>query len=181
VNDVLFVSCLMKILVIDNETKNLCQLVEFFGDVDVDVVSVGEKFDREKYDLYVLSGWSHHSVFFEPSPYENEIEFVLSTDKKVIWICLGAQIVAKAFGSVIDKLPNKFRWELEILFDDKKYSVFESHRFSIKKLWKKLIWLAISQYGYEIFRHKNKSIWWFQFHPEKSSDGKILLGWILGK
>jgi anthranilate/para-aminobenzoate synthase component II len=41
--------------------------------------------------------------------------------------------------------------------------------------------LVSSSYGYEVVKHKNKPIRWFQFHPEKhmeQNEGKQLMDTI---
>ena len=157
----------MKILIINNETKNIDEIIKLFPGDNISVCGLWENFDENKYDLYILSWWSHHSVFFEPSPYQKEINFIKNTDKKVIWICLWCQIIAKTFDAIIEELPQKIIWTINISYADKIYKVFEAHRYSIKTLWKELVWLGQSKYGYEIIKHKNKNIRWFQFHPEK--------------
>lgn len=156
----------MKVLIINNETKHIEELIELFKGNDVNFCELWENFDQHKYDLYVLSWWSHHSIFFEPSPYQNEINFIKNTNKKVLWICLWAQIIAQVYDSIIDQLPQKINETINIIYNDKNYKVVEAHRYAIKKLWKNLDWLAKSVYGYEIIKHKRKPIRWVQFHPE---------------
>ena len=160
----------MKILIINNETKDLESLIALFAGNEVAICTLGEDFDRETYDLYVLSGGSHHSVFFEPSPYEKEIAFIQTSDKSILWICLGCQIIAKAYDSEIDPLPQKLTWNIAISYETQIYEVFEAHRYSIRVLGKELVGLATSPYGYEIIKHQTKPIRWFQFHPEKHMD-----------
>ena len=172
----------MKILIINNETLHLKELIELFKDNDVDVCNIWDNFDINTYDLYVLSWWSHHSIFFEPNPYQKEINFIKTTKKKVIWICLWCQIIAKAYNSILDELPQKIKWIINIEYNNKIYKVFEAHRYAIKNLSKDLLSLCESKYGYEIIKHKNKSIRWFQFHPEvhmKSNQWKKILQQII--
>ena len=157
----------MKVLVIDNETSNLNDLVKLFKNDDINICNIGEDFDQNIYDLYIFSWWSHHSIFFKPNPYQKEIDFVKTTDKKVIWICLGCQIIAQAYDSIIDELPEEIIGIIDINYHNKTYKVFEAHRYGITSLWRELYGLAESKYGYEIIKHKTKTIRWFQFHPEK--------------
>jgi anthranilate/para-aminobenzoate synthase component II len=141
--------------------------MELFNDHEIDICNLWDDFDQNKYDLYVLSWWSHHSVFFEPSPYQKELDFIKNTNKKVIGICLWCQIIAKTYDSIIDPLPEKITWTIDINYDNTIYTVFEAHRYAIKQLWDELVGIVKSEYGYEIIKHKTKNIRWFQFHPEK--------------
>ncbi len=158
------------VLIINNETKNLNLLEKTFQNLwyNVKTKNLTDNFYSEKFDLLVLSWWSNHSVFYKPSPYKKEINFIKKIKKPIIWICLGAQIIAKAFGWIIDFLGKKIRWIKKIKFWNKFFKVFESHKFWITKLNDNLIWLSKSKYWSEIFKHKNKKIYWLQFHPEKT-------------
>lgn len=174
----------MRIMIIDNETKHMDHLVKLCAHKHkVEVRAVGEDFDQEWYDLYVLNGWSHHSVFYRPSPYHSEESFLLQTNKPVIGICLGAQIMAQAYGSSFDQLPEKLSDEIDITYNGMVYRVTEAHRYSITSIGDELLSLAYSSYGHEIIKHKKKTQRWFQFHPEAhmdTTDGKRLLSLVTG-
>jgi hypothetical protein len=82
------ICCNMKVLIINNETLHLKELIELFKDNDVDICNLWEMFDKDAYDLYVLSWWSHHSIFFEPNPYQKEIDFIKNTKKRLFeYVC----------------------------------------------------------------------------------------------
>ena len=161
----------MKILVIDNETTTLWKIVTLFQESEIDIVSLWYDFDKLYYDLYILSGSSHHSIFYQPSPYTKELEFITSTEKPIIGICLGAQLIAQAFNSSIEKLPTKNRGVQILVYNMKEYSVFKSHKYITKELWEDLLSVVQSEHGHEIFRHREKNIRWLQFHPEVSIEG----------
>jgi carbamoylphosphate synthase small subunit len=157
----------MKILIIDNGTKHLEDLLWLCSQHDVEVQSFGSLIAVEGYDLCMLSGWSYHSIFHDPNPYQSEIDFLLQTDKPVIGICLGAQIMAQAYGSRFCKLPERVHQQIEINYKKNVYVVEEAHRFAIETLGDELLSLASSSYGHEIITHKKKPQRGFQFHPEK--------------
>lgn len=169
----------MKVLIVDNKTRNLEQLKDLFLDFDFSVVTKDSFLaeQAELFDLIVFSGGSGvRSVKNHTEDYKNEIDFIKSTDKKVIGICLGSEIIATAFGCSLKELksPEKGITTIKMSkagFDildnnSREISVYESHRFVIDKVSENIEVLATSNNGVEIFKYKNKPIYGVQFHPE---------------
>lgn len=107
----------MNILIVDNDTKHVSNVIDLFCEHKIDIVHYTQRIDPDRYDFYILSGWWHYSVFHHPYPYEQQIDFVQHTSKPVLGICLGAQIIAQAFGSKIYKLDQKRRGILSLEFE----------------------------------------------------------------
>lgn len=185
----------MKILIVDNYTIHLKELQILLTEHFVSVVHVNDfsSSDAEKFDVVVLSGGSKFSVNgLHKEIYDREIEFIQTTQKPVIGICLGFQLIAKAFGSKIERLPEKVKgiFEIQIIkqisvFDSiNELVVYEGHRFVVSKLAEVLEPLAQSTKGCELFQHCDKSIFGMLFHPEvetEKTNGAVVLKNILKK
>ena len=103
-------------------------------------------------------------------------------NKKLLGICYGAEILALTLGGTIRKSTSIQKGDeiIEILENNltskKSITVFESHSFEISKLPSMLIATGKSRNcKYEIIKHKEKSIFGTQFHPEMSIDGNNLI------
>ncbi len=169
----------MKISVIDNETRFLSELVRFAENEGGNQVKVFSRDDIKpdeinSSDLIILSGGHKDPVSLNPEKYSAEIELVKSTDKPVLGICMGFEIIAYAFGSELERMHNKeskaleLKWVVETPISSyfNTVKVQEHHRWRIKSLGLELTALAESQDGIEIIKHKDKPIYGFQFHPE---------------
>ena len=172
------------ILIVDNESIHTQEIALLFPGKKITICQYSNIPETTIYDLIVLSGWSHYSVLKTPSHYTKELALIQKTKIPLLWICLGCQLIAHAFGSKLTLMPEKLVKEIEIRnwLDKKEYKVFEAHKYAITTLWAEVIWVAKSKYGYEIIRHKTKPIWWFQFHPEvdrKHTQGKKILEEVL--
>ena len=178
----------MKILLINNHTKNLDQLIKFLpGEV---IVCDKEKLEKvssfEDYGLIVFSGGSDMpTVMRHPDLYSKEISIIKGTNLPILGICLGAEIINVAFGGTIKDLDKKFVGEYkvsiknnllkEVLGDN--MNVFEGHNLGIDTLPECFDVFAYSERGIEVFKHKNKLILGLQFHPELSNNEKFK-NWI---
>jgi GMP synthase (glutamine-hydrolysing) len=172
----------MKISIIDNGSRYLSELVNFAKDNASNEVQVLElqklnTKDLDESDLVILSGGHKDPVSLNPEKYQTEIDFVKSTDKPVLGVCLGFEIIAYAFGSELERMHNKeskilsLKWLAQSPISDlfNSVDVQEHHRWRIKKLSNKLFPLAESEDGIEIIKHIDKPIFGFQFHPELNS------------
>lgn len=172
------------ILVVDNESLHTKEIANLFPGQNIDFCKYNKIPDTKNYDLVVLSGWSHYSVLQQPSHYKKELSLIKKSKIPILWICLGCQLIAYAFGSEIEKMSEKLVKEIEIRnkLDEKNYKVFEAHKYAIKTLWCEIEGISKSKYWYEIIRHKTKPLRWFQFHPEvdmKHTEWKKILKEVL--
>jgi GMP synthase (glutamine-hydrolysing) len=165
----------MKVLLIDNGTKHLRSLKKLLINNEVVTVSLFTKYPNPNdFDLVVLSGGSKFSVLKYPGKFAQEIKLVKNSKTPIIGICEGCEIIAFAYGSILEKLKKKTLGIKEITLIEniafltslKNFKVYEAHHFAITKLGKNLLGLAKSKDGYEIIKHKTKNIFGFQFHPE---------------
>ena len=169
----------MKVLIIDNGTKNLELIKGFFiGDEVVIVGCYDITFsDSENYDLIILTGSGSGVV---PAAYKsdealkNELEIIKNSTKPIIGICYGCELIAHAFQCKIQKIEPRITNFVDIVGPGsilglkKNYiKVFDNHKYIITELSDEIDGLAKSSTGYEVIKHKTKNIFGTQFHPEK--------------
>jgi GMP synthase-like glutamine amidotransferase len=168
----------MNILIIDNGSRYLSELIAFAKDSDANIVTVIEH-DHIDYaatnqvDFIFLSGSPRKPVAENPDEYTEEIELIRNTSKPILGICMGFEIIAYAYGCELERMHNKESRILElagygspILDGITKITVPEHHRWHIKTLCPELSVIARSKDGVEIIKVHNRPIYGFQFHPE---------------
>ena len=173
------------LLVVDNGSIYTKQLTDFLNK---------KNFSFEKYTPYILelnSLQKYNSIILsgrrKNDKKTNEvnskiINFSINSNKKLLGICYGAEILALTLGGTIRKTKfiQKGPENIEILKDNlitkNSINVFESHAFEISKLPDTLITVGKSNNcKHEIIQHKEKLIFGTQFHPEMSLDGNNLI------
>ncbi len=159
----------MKILLVDNHTKNLEETKKLLKDFDFKICKK-EEFsteNSENFDLIIfLGGSSVRSVKNHKEDYGSEIDFIKNTNKKVIGICLGCEIIATAFDCSIRESSKTEKGISNIKYQNNEFPIYESHRFIIDKVSDVIEILATSNHGIEMIKHKTKPIYGLQFHPE---------------
>ncbi|MBL8030873.1 MAG: gamma-glutamyl-gamma-aminobutyrate hydrolase family protein [Candidatus Doudnabacteria bacterium] len=171
-------------LLIDNGSsyiKNLQLLLQEagLGSVIIDYENLNESFVHEA-DLTVLSGGHKYTIANHADYYSRELELIRTANKPIIGICLGFELVAVAFESVLRYLPMKDKGLREIqvslpdsIFDRQNFTVYESHQFAVPSVPSPLVALATSAHGAEIIKHESKPMYGFQFHPEVLEDKQL--------
>ncbi len=168
----------MRILLIDNKSariQGLEELILNYG-AELNVKGAGEfTYDDIEYtDSIILSGSSSIPVLNDEGFYAQERILIKESDKPIIGICLGFELIAHTLGAKLKRRENKVHGVVTLSVLDSEciifshlsqFSVFESHRWVVESLPDKLIPLAVSEFGVEAFKHKERSIYGFQFHP----------------
>ena len=142
-----------------------------------------------KPNAIILSG-GPYSVY-EDESILGDFKGFIDCGLPVLGICLGHQIIGKAFGGEVRKGESGEYAAVEIevvepndLFDGlpRKLSVWESHRDEVSRMPGDFTLLAKSEVcGVEAMKHKSKDIYGVQFHPEvhHTPDGfKILKNFV---
>jgi len=174
----------MKILLIDNHTLHLDNLIEGLAGHEVEVVEYKPsiKFNYKNKDLIILSGGGGEGLeITDRSPrgklwYKDQMKFVRKVDKPVVGICMGFEVIAKAFGAPVPKMKKGFVHgyfkvrttpEGYLALKQDELVQYKAHSWHVPKAPKDFEVLATSTDGIEIIRHKHRPILAVQFHPEK--------------
>lgn len=138
-------------------------------------------------DLVILSGGGGEGleIHDEHKPgklwYEDEMEFICSTDMPVLGICMGFEVITRAFGGSVKRMTKGVEGFAEFsttpagkkLFAKSRLKQFEWHDWHVPKAPKDFKVLAQSEAGIEIIQHKKRPIIATQFHPEKGGTLKV--------
>lgn len=173
----------MKILLINNHTRHLSSLAVALAGHDVELRDYrpGLDFSCANKDLVILSGGGGEGLEIddEHTPgklwYEDEMKFIRTTDRPILGICMGLEIITRAFGGSVKKLAKGVDGFVEFKptdsgkkrFNKTNLKQFEAHDWHVPKAPKGFRVLARSNTGIEIIEHKTRQILATQFHPEK--------------
>jgi GMP synthase-like glutamine amidotransferase len=113
------------------------------------------------------------------------MEFVLRNKKPLVGICMGFEVICRAFGEDIPKMDKLILTQTQLqttkkgknLFGQAQLSQLEAHQWHVTKAPAGFEVLAESATGIEIIKKDN--IFATQFHPEKPgtlSLGKLISG-----
>jgi GMP synthase-like glutamine amidotransferase len=180
----------MRTLIIDNYLPNSPQIENLYNvvkDVTVHTVEVKEYSsihageDFKLHDVIVLSGAQRKLA--EPGifdSYKNEVDFIKSTQKPILGICFGHQLMAMAFGAEIMDMGEMLEGYYVVrriseneIFEglDEKFLVCESHQEMIVDVPFDFELLANSpKCPIEVIKHESLPMFGVQFHPERFDD-----------
>lgn len=175
----------MKILLVDNHTQHMKNLMESLAGhiVQIQKYEPGVKLNWQGKDLVILSGGGGEGqeICDEHKPghlwYEDELKLVRNCKVPIIGICMGFEVIARAYGAEVTQAPSLIKGFQEVratdlgarIFGYDKLRQFESHEWCVQKPSKNLKILAHSKTGIEAFvvEDKKSPKYAFQFHPEK--------------
>ncbi len=110
------------------------------------------------------------------------IKHSVQEKKPLLGICYGAEILNLTLGGTIKKSNSLQKGTQEVTVSQKnplcndKIEAFESHNYEISQLADTVDCIAYSNScKNEVIHVKNSSIFGTQFHPEMTTDGKILI------
>ncbi|MBE0434137.1 gamma-glutamyl-gamma-aminobutyrate hydrolase family protein [candidate division WOR-3 bacterium] len=177
----------MRTLIIDNYQSNSPQIENLYNvvkDVTVHTVEVkdysslnpGEEFSL--YDVILLSGSPR--MLAEPGimdAYVHEVNFLRNTDKPLLAICFGHQLMALAFGAEVVEMDEAVKgyYMVERMSNDEifeglaeRFLVCESHKEMVAELPFGFGLLATSPgCPIEAMKHNRLPMYGVQFHPER--------------
>lgn len=138
----------------------------------------------EAADVIVLSG-GHPAVFRHHWFYRRQIELIRTTNKPILGICLGFELIIRAFGGRLHRLPRKIHGIRAITIATNELglangvrNVWEAHKWVATETPDQVHVVAASNHGPEIVAHSSRPIVACQFHPEigePSNDGPEIL------
>lgn len=174
----------MRILLVDNNTKHIEDIKKLCIDHQVTVKKWNEITSREYEDfaLIILSGGTGMAIENHEQDLATEMELIRRSDKPIIGICLGFELICHVFGAKMEKEEERERGVIEIdvveqnpIFNGKvKLKVFMAHKWHVRSVEPDLIVLAKTAKGVDVVKHKDRPIYGFQFHPElldENNDG----------
>lgn len=189
----------MRTLIINNYLPNSPQIEQLYNVIkdimvhtvevkDYSTISSGEDF--KLFDIVVLSGSQRKLAEAEVfEDYTNEVEFLRDTDKPVLGICFGHQLLAMAFGEHIVTTGKTLEGyymvrqiEKDRLFDGlgEKFLVMESHEERLDSVPYNFLKLADSpNCPVEVMKHEILPLYGIQFHAERFDDKHPAGGVIL--
>lgn len=180
----------MKALIINNHTEHIRELEKLFpGAIVINKEDIDTIPDLSGFDLLVISGGSSvPTTLNHPELYQKEMQIVRECPIPILGICLGAEIVVKAFGGELMRLDTKHEGPIQIILDDPtlkaaigsdEVTVYEGHTIGVKRLPEEFTTCAVSSHGVEIFKRSTRPILGFQFHPEVKPS-EALMRWAFG-
>jgi GMP synthase (glutamine-hydrolysing) len=180
----------MKILLVNNHTIHLNDLHKALAGHDIETViyEPGTNFNYHDKDMIVLSGGGGEGLEIDDRHqgklwYADEMEMVLTADKPILGICMGFEVIARAYGSKVKQLSSglvegfiKFDTNQKgrLQLSEKTLTQFESHQWHVDNIdTGQFDILATSNTGIEIIKHMKRPIFATQFHPEKGGTLKL--------
>ena len=180
----------LKILLVDNHdaSSRPRKLVDFLSPHQIDVVNV-QDLQQGNYDshgLVVLSGGNIQVASSEDGTFDEEVDLLTRVVVPVFGVCLGMQIIARAYGAKIKDLEEPAIGNVQVtptgdhslVKDIPVFLAYQNHRRVVTQIPPTLEVLGYSKDGIEIIKHMEKPIVGVQFHPERdgnsSARGRII-------
>jgi len=169
-----------KVLIINNESKHIKKLENLvkkqYTQVDTFLYSKVNLNFAKKYDLIILSGSTNMGLFSNLLKLKNEMEIIKKSNKPIIGICFGFQIIAFLFGVKLHKQDKKVKGIVDIkfvkpFFNMKSAKVYVAYKWYISSSSNNILSIAKSKKDIQIIKHKSKNIYGLQFHPEVLKEG----------
>jgi anthranilate/para-aminobenzoate synthase component II len=142
----------------------------------------GLKFEDYDRDLVILSGGGGEGSEINDKYkrdklwYEDQINYILSTNKPILGICMGFEVIARAYNSKVLEMKDYITGFKKLTAsqprlqgqDNQKLRQYENHKWVVPAVSSKHFEvLAYSDSGIEMIKHKTRKITATQFHPEK--------------
>lgn len=175
------------ILVIDCgslKTEYIVNLIDDFMDVESIGIMDFNNDLIDKYDGIIISGAPILVTEIDTTPYLEKLSWIKDTNKPVLGICFGHQMIGLLFGAFASKMAeDRDSQEIEIYEDSLLFSrlpdvihMMEDHceTISIPPGFKLVA--SSDKCVNEAMEHREKPIYGVQFHPEVSGNhGRVLL------
>jgi len=180
----------MRVLVIDNYDSFTYNLVQYLGELGADpvvyrndAVTVDQAQELEIDRLLISPGPGRP----ESAGVSGELVLELGGDVPTLGVCLGHQVIAAAFGGVVDRAPEPRHGKTSAITHDGRgvfaglsnpFEATRYHSLAVTEVPEALDVTAKSEDGViQGLRHRTMPIEGVQFHPESvmTEEGKRLL------
>lgn len=174
----------MKFFIVDNGSRLLEEIIARINgaghDYLVQTYSPFEQLDPQDADMIILSGGMKNEVADDLGNgdpwYRHEFKLIRETNKPILGICLGLQMITVALGGSLQKLPALIESDSKVVglntegqqhFNANQFIVHEKHQWAVKSYADTgLQLLGSSEDCIEILYHPARNIIGTQFHPE---------------
>jgi len=179
----------MRILVVNNyqynnETATFEALKSSLAGYQVEYqrYKPGLQFAEAGKDLIILSGGGgegseiHDEYSKDRLWYADQINYVLTTKKPILGICMGFEVIARAYGSKVVQMKEYVTGPKAVsttqkgqeIFNKKDLRQYQNHIWRVPAVSSEHFdVLAESKTGIEAIKHKTRPILATQFHPER--------------
>ena len=168
----------MRGLIINHQTKYIEDIIKLFNECDVVHYKEFSEEKAEKYDYVILSGGPTLDEKFDNI--KEEKEWLLKTNKPVLGICLGIQILCMIYGGDMKKFEKNRKLNEDFRFIDTDYKMLYNHSYYFDKITNEFIG-EIKNNIVVWIKHKTKPILAFQGHPEVTENGEKIRDFFLYK
>ena len=177
----------MHFFIVDNGSIYIDDIIDLVANnkhtYTVQSYSFGKNLTPNNTDCIILSGGIKQN-------YTNEYELIQTTNIPILGICIGMQLIVKAFGGTLRKLPSQVYTDSkqvqlnksgQSIFGKQRLTVHEKHQYVVDEYANTgLEILGNSDDGVEIVYHPTKRIIGTQFHPEiKVTPESVEVFWSL--
>src|SRR4051812_41747560 len=122
----------MKILLVNNHTRHMAALnVALNGyDFETQMYRPGIKFKDQDKDLVILSGGGGEGLEindeFKPGKlwYEDQLKYVLTCNKPVIGICMGFEVICRAYGARVKQMDKLIEGKIKLKTNSEGIKIF---------------------------------------------------------
>ena len=162
-------------LIINHDTKYIGKLIQLFQGCDVMNYRNFNAEKAENYDYIVLSGGP---IDITGDNIKEEKEWLRTTEKPILGICLGIQILCLVFGETMFRFPANRKINERVRFVDTDYNMFYNHSYYFNRIPQEFIG-EVKNNVLVYMRHKTKPILAFQGHPEMTENGEKIRDFFL--
>lgn len=168
----------MKIILVDNHTSHLDSWRELCDRkyLELEIVSFTDavSIDSKSCDLVILSGGTGLAIPKSREQLQPEIQLIKNIKTPLLGVCLGFELIADAFGAKLlyrqERVTGKQM--VTVIKDDpifggvKEFTAKLAHKYYIEELPEEFVVLAKHGSDIQAYKHREKMIYGFQFHPE---------------
>lgn len=164
-------------LIINHDTKYIGNVIKLFKGCDVMHYTNFNAERAETYDYIVLSGGP---IDITGDNIKEEKEWLKITNKPILGICLGLQILCLVYGEEMHKFQHNRKINENLKFIDTNYMMFYNHIYYFNKVPNDFVG-EVKNNILVYIKHKTKPVLAFQGHPEMTEQGEKIRDFFLSE